>query len=260
MKRLALIVISLLFISLASCKTNDTTDIPSDKEATKDTVDIPSDAEATEDAEDMQSDTGDTENTADIQSDTEATEYVTEIPPDIEIAYVPVDKVLFEDLKQVEDDSTIIVEGYVRKNLGQNVSTVYDEELKKELPGAGYTKWEIEVTKVYKGDVKAEDKLVLLQGYYLWTYPNGKEQLVTLTDLKPAEKDSEYLMFLKYDERNEGYWSVGDYEGMFAIPTDEMKEKAKDMTMEQADFDVYNYETLNYLIPIYYEVVQEYFD
>lgn len=66
----------------------------------------------------------------------------------------------------------------------QQVSTHYNDELKAELPSAGYTKREIKVTKVYKGDIKTKGKLALLQGYYIWT--NGEEQLDTLTSLKPA--------------------------------------------------------------------------
>ncbi len=222
MKRLALIFISLLFISFSvSCKANDVADIPSNAETTEDLADIPA---------------------------------------DIEVTYIVADKVFFEDLKQVEDDATIIVEADVRKNLGQNVSTHYDYEFKKEIPGAGYTKWEIEVTKVYKGDVKVDDKLVLLQDYYIWTDSDGKEQLVTITALTPAEKDRKYLMFLKYDVNNEGYWPVCDYEGMFSVPTDELKEKVKAKTLEQVDLDVYNYEQLHHLIPIYSEVIKKYFD
>ncbi|HEX7057331.1 MAG TPA: hypothetical protein VF260_09085 [Bacilli bacterium] len=57
----------------------------------------------------------------------------------------------------------------------------------------------------------------------------------------------------------QGYCAVGDYEGMFAIPTKEMKEKTQAGKLEQSDFEVYNYETLHYLIPIYKEVLQKYF-
>jgi len=181
------------------------------------------------------------------------------IPSDIEVVHGVADKITFENLKQVEDDATIIVEAVARKTIGQKVSTHYDTELQKDLPMGGYTQWEIEVTKVNKGDVKEGDKLVLLQDYYLWTYSDGKEQLITATDLKPAVKNKKYLMFLKYDDRNKGYWPVCDYEGMFAIPTDELKAKVKDGSLKQSDLDVYNYETLQHLVPIYNEVVQKYF-
>lgn len=184
----------------------------------------------------------------------------SDIPSDIEVAYLPAERQLFEDLEQVENNSSLIVEAVIKKNLGQEVSTHYDYEFQKELPGAGYTKWEIEVTKVYKGEVEAGDKLVLLQDYYIWEDPDSKKQLVTLTSLKPAVKNKKYLLFLLYDDHLEGYCAAGDYEGMFAIPTDEIKEKAAEGTLKQMDLDVYNYETLHYLVPIYCEVNHKYFN
>jgi hypothetical protein len=128
------------------------------------------------------------------------------------------------------------------------------------VPEAGFTYWEIEVTKVYKGDVKSGDKLVLLQEYYIWTNTAGKKQLVSSTSLKPAVKNKKYIMFLRYDDNFKAYYPVCDYEGMFAIPTDEIKVKTKAGTLMQADLDVYDNENLSYLIPIYNEVVQKYFN
>ena len=83
-------------------------------------------------------------------------------PSDIEVVNVSTDRILFENLQQVEDYSTIIAEAVAKKSIGQEVSTHYDYEFKKELPDTGFTRWEIEVTKVYKGDVKVGDKLPLL--------------------------------------------------------------------------------------------------
>ncbi|HEX7056583.1 MAG TPA: hypothetical protein VF260_05230 [Bacilli bacterium] len=184
----------------------------------------------------------------------------TGIPSEIEIVNIPTDRDIYSDLQQVEANSTIIVEAVAKENLGQDVSTHFDNELQKDLPDYGYTRWEIEVTKVYKGDVKVGDKVVLLQDYYIWTYPDGKQQLVTFTSLKPVVKNNKYLLFLVYDHNLQGYCAVGDYEGMFAIPTKEIKEKTKAGELEQSDFEVYNYETLHYLIPIYNEVAQKYFN
>lgn len=95
-----------------------------------------------------------------------------DIPVDIEIAHYAstADRVLYENLQQVEEDSTIIVEAVAKDIIGQKVSTSYDYELQKELPGSGFTKRECEVTKVYKGDVESGDTVVLLQDYYIWTY------------------------------------------------------------------------------------------
>ncbi len=182
-----------------------------------------------------------------------------DILSDLEVINVQTDKLLYHNLQEVEDASTIIIDAIAKDTLDQKVSTHYNSELNKELPGAGYTRREIEVTKVYKGNVKVGDKLVLLQGYYIWTNADGEEQLISMTSLKPAIKDKEYMMFLEYYEPHEGYWPVGDYEGMFPIPTDEMKKKAEDETLEQTDMDVYSGETLHYLIPIYSEMVEKYF-
>jgi len=187
------------------------------------------------------------------------------VPSGIEIVHVQSDSIEFDSLQKVEeysagDHSAIVVQAVARKNLGQIVETTYDYEFKKDLPDAGYTKWEIEVTKVHKGDVKAGDKLVLLLQYYIWTYENGAKQLITGSSLKPAVKNKEYLLILIYDEYNKGYWPVCDYEGMFSIPTEDLKRKAKAGTMKQSDDpDVYDGEHLQYLIPVYKEVVQKYF-
>jgi len=182
------------------------------------------------------------------------------VPSGIEIVHVQSDSIEFDSLKKVEDDSTIIVEAVAKKNLGQKVNTSYDYDLKMDLPDYGYTKWELEVTKAYKGGVKAADKLVLIQEYYIWTNMDGKKQLISITSLKPAVKNNKYLLFLRYDDNFKAYYPVCDYEGMFSIPTEDLKSKAKAGTMKQSDDpDVYDGEHLQYLIPIYGEVVQKYF-
>lgn len=83
--------------------------------------------------------------------------------------------------------------------------------------------------------------------------------MISSTSLKPAVKNKKYIMFLRYDDNFRSYYPVCDYDGMFAIPTDEKKAKVKAGTLAQADLDVYDNETLPYLIPIYNEVVQKYF-
>ncbi len=181
----------------------------------------------------------------------------SDIPADIEVVHHAdtADRILYESLTQVEKEATIIVEAIPKDIIGQKVSTVYDYEFQKELPGSGLTKRECEITKVYKGDVEIKDTIVLLQDYYIWNYTDDnsgeKQQLITTSYLKPAIKDMKYLLFLLYDDRHDGYWPVCDYEGMFSIPASN--------TLNQSDPDVYDYETLPYLIPIYNEVTEKYF-
>lgn len=202
------------------------------------------------------------DNTKNILSDNQVKDDLSKIPSDIEVVYNGgiADKEILKDLKQVEDQSTVIVEAVPKAVLGQEVDTEYDSNIDKVLPGGGYTKWEIEVTKVYKGDVKVKDKLILFHDYYLWTYSDGSKQLITTSSMKPAVKDKKYLMFLQFDEVNQCYWPTSDYLSMFAIPKDEIKTKVKNKTLKQSDLDVYNYEQLDNLIPVYSEVEQKYFE
>lgn len=184
----------------------------------------------------------------------------SDMPSDIEVVRLQSERAYYENLEQIEDQATIIVKAVVSENLGQEVDTIYDYALQKELPTYGYTKWEVEVTKVYKGDVKVGDKLVLLQEYYIWTKSDGKKQLVTSSSVKPLNQGEEYLMILRYEEMLGGYSTVGDYQGIFAIPTDEVMAMIEDGKAEKSDFDIYyDDEPLNYLFPLYNEVIEKYF-
>jgi hypothetical protein len=182
------------------------------------------------------------------------------IPSDIELVRPQSDRIYYEYLKQVEDQAIIIVRAVAKETLSQEVDTIYDHVTDKKLPTYGYTKWEIEVDKVYKGDVNVGDKLVLLQEYYIWTKSDGKKQLVNSSSIKPAVKEEEYLLFLRYEEAMGGYSTVGDYQGMFAIPTDEVKAIMEEGMLEQSDLDTYyDDEPLSYLFPLYNEVAEKYF-
>ncbi len=185
----------------------------------------------------------------------------SDIPADAELVRPASDRTYYNNLNQVEDQATLIVRAVVKDTLGQEVDTIYDSVLKKELPTYGYTKREIEVTEVYQGDVKVGDKLVLLQEYYLWTKSDGKKQLVNSSSVKPAIKGGEYLFFLRHEEMMGGYSTVGDYQGIYALPTDKVKTKEKEGKLEQADLDTYyDDEPLINLLPIYNEVAKKYFD
>lgn len=193
--------------------------------------------------------------------------YTSEIPTDIEIANnaTSADRMILQNLQQVEEEATIIVEVVAKEIIGQKVSTFYDHEFQKELAGPGFTKRESEITKVYKGSVETGDTVVLLQDYYIWTFTDEssteRQQLITYSYLKPAEKGKSYIMFLSYDDRHGAYWPVCDFQGMFSIPTDNIKSKLDAGTLKQSELDVYEdlEETLPYLMPIFSEVVEKYY-
>lgn len=227
MKKITLIINFLLIIFLlTSCKASDVSN-----------SDIPTETEVQDEQSDF------------------------EIPSDINVAHIQSDRIYCEDLQQVENEATIIVRAVARGVIDQKVDTIYDDEIQEELPTYGYTKREIEVTQVHNGDVMVGDKLVILQAYYVWTHSDGYKQLVSSTSVKPVVEEMEYLMFLRYDKKMEGYSIVGDYQGIFAIPTDEIKVQAEEGVLEQSDLDIYyNYEPLHYMFPLYNEVAEKYFN
>jgi len=179
----------------------------------------------------------------------------------IEIERKVSDRTYYDNLQEIEEQAELIVRAIVKENLGQEINTSYDTILDKHVPVSGYTKQEIEVTKVYKGDVNIGDKLVLMEEYYLWPKPDGNKRLVTTSFVKPLKKESEYLMFLKYQPDWDVYYRVGDYQGIYPIPTDEIRAKLNDGVLKIEDLNLYdNYggESLPYLIPFYKEAVEKY--
>lgn len=255
MKRLVLIINCLLIIfMLVSCKAANTpnSSIPSDSEL----VDGQSYSDIAIENDDINAhtDSGTSEiYVEDVQKD-------FEIPPDIEIVRPMGDRIFYYNLQEVEERSDLIVKAVVKGTLGQKVFTLYNEDLQMDLPTFGYTKREIEITQVYKGDTNVGDKLVLEEGYYIWKSPDGKKQLVCSTSVKPAVKEKEYLLFLSYHE-DLAYYAVGDYQGIFDIPTDKIKAKGRIASLEELDLDrFYDGESLSYLLDVYNEVLDKYFN
>lgn len=69
----------------------------------------------------------------------------------IEIERKVSDRTYYDNLQEIEEQAELIVRAIVKENLGQEINTSYDTILDKHVPVSGYTKQEIEVTKVYKG-------------------------------------------------------------------------------------------------------------
>ncbi len=186
------------------------------------------------------------------------------IPPGVEVAFGGMgDRWVYQTLQEVEKEAGIIVEAVPIKVLGQEVNTFhfYNKEKDEvvESPAFGYTKWEIKVTKVYKGDVEVGDKLTFIHPYYLWTYSDDRKVFYTFSSRKPEVKNKKYIMFLSFYEPFEGYCSVGDYEAVFPVPGAKMKEKVKKGTVERSDLEVYDLNDMHYLIPIYTDMVKKYY-
>ena len=195
--------------------------------------------------------------TCPIISCKEKTESV--LSSDIEIIKVPNDTKVLDNLQEVEKNATLIIEAVVEKNLGQKVDSSADNEAQRKLPEYGFSKWNITVTKIFKGNAKVGDQLTLFMEYYLKKKGEDKEEIITFTALKPPVIGQEYILFLKYDQKEQGYWPVCDYEGMFPEPDSEIRDKVKAKQLKQSDLEVYNDENLQNLLSIYSKIVNKYF-
>ena len=177
---------------------------------------------------------------------------------DLELVCMAGDRIFYDSLSEVENNSTIIVEAVAKEVLGQEVNTHFDYHYQREIPDYGYTKREMKITKVYKGDINVGDKMTMVQDYYVWTSSEGIKQLISFTSLKPVEKNEKYLLFLKYQESFNAYIVVCDYQGLYPISKDEISETTSNI--EQVDLSyVHKVEELHYLKPIYNEVKAKYF-
>jgi len=77
------------------------------------------------------------------------------------------------------------------------------------------------------------------------------------------EKDSEYLLSLGYSQDSGTYYRVGDYQGIYPIPTDEIKTEVNTGKVEPSDLELYYHhkgEFPPYLLTIYKEVTEKYFN
>ena len=191
-----------------------------------------------------------------ISCQTKTTAVLTD---DLEVVKVPNEEEVFDNLQQVEEKATIIVEAIAEESLGQNIDDLLGNNVQKELPKYGYTKWKIKVTKIFKGSAIVGDELTLLLDYYILNDIEDQKKLITFTALKPPVLDKEYILFLEYDKKREGYRPVCDYEGMYPKPNKELKDKIKTKNLQQTDLDVFCDESLKNLLSLYSKITNKYF-
>lgn len=170
---------------------------------------------------------------------------------DLQVVEVSTDRMIYQSLNEIEESSTIIVEAKVVDTIGQEVSTYYDVDLDKNVPGSGYTKRKLEIQKVIKGDVSIGDSIILMQDYYVWTDTDDEKKLITLTELKPLKNGENYLLFLSWSKKFESYYETGDFQGVYPMN--------KEAYLDKEFSYVYPNETHSWnLVPIYEEVCQKY--
>lgn len=176
-----------------------------------------------------------------------------------EVTNIICDRIVYGSLSEIDNASAIIAEVTAGEEVGQEVSSFYDYAFKKEIPNGGYTKREVEVNKVYKGNIEAGDKLLLLHDYYKWTYEDGTKQLISSSGFMPMNEGEKYLVFLQKERNKDGYSVTGDYLGIYPIST--ISKYVRDS--KSADFP-YIYETYisqdtDKLLTMYDNVTDKYY-
>lgn len=169
----------------------------------------------------------------------------------LEVVKMQADRMQYQNLNEIETNSTIIVEAEVVDTIGQEFSTYHVSEFEKDVPGSGFTKRKLKIQEVYKGDVSKGDTIVLMQDYYVWTDENDEKKLISMTELKPLTNGNKYLLFLTWSKNYEAYYETGDFQGVYPLQMDESQDK---------EFThVYPSEAHSWnLVPIYEEVQKKY--
>ena len=166
---------------------------------------------------------------------------------------------VYNKLSDLEAASDVIAECLVKEKLEQRVSVTFNPAFEKEIPSFGLTTWGVKVTKAYKGDPPG---LVLAfhQPYCVWVNHDGKKLRICSTSQMPVQVGQKYLLFLKsVPPDDSGYMVTGDYQGKYAIPSDELKAKGLAGTVTQSDLDMYDGEIHPEIQSIYKDIVKKYF-
>ncbi len=166
----------------------------------------------------------------------------------------------YNTLQEIEDAADIIIEAKVGDITGPKLTQYYSAEFYNHMPTDGYTEKEIKVTKVHKGDVKAGDKLIFAERYYVWITAEEEQVIVSDAYVKPAVEGEKYLLFLKYNEKDKNYSLVADYMSFYEFPSKSLLQKTKDGTLVQEDLTyLYQEKKAINFYPLYKEVIDKYF-
>ena len=140
------------------------------------------------------------------------------------------DRVIYDDYDKLYNASDLIVTGRFIDDATQKTSIMYNEFYDKEVIYDGVSTNMFEIYKTVKGD--AGSKQISISQRYCIDEEN--KRLITFSDMTPMVKDSEWVYFLRYDEKDGVYWTVGDYTGRYPLDAS--------ITMEQIESGLYTRE------------------
>ena len=118
----------------------------------------------------------------------------------------------FFDLESLENYSEIVVVGTFFEESTQEIKYKYMDIFDKEVLFSVKSFNEIEITKVFKGDVNVGDTLKIGQEYAV-----VEDRFVTESALTPMMKGDTWIFFLEPSDNGEYYYCVSYSEGRYPV-------------------------------------------
>ncbi|MBD5114250.1 MAG: hypothetical protein HDT46_03480 [Ruminococcaceae bacterium] len=118
----------------------------------------------------------------------------------------------FFDLESLENYSEIVVVGTFIEESTQEIKYKYMDIFDKEVLFSVKSFNEIEITKVFKGDVNVGDTLKIGQEYAV-----VEDRFVTESALTPMMKGDTWIFFLEPSDNGEYYYCVSYSEGRYPV-------------------------------------------
>lgn len=174
------------------------------------------------------------------------------------------DQISNKEVKKIQMWADYASEMKSEKNLRERAEYVVKATILPESENVylgkidGYTKTKIQIDEVYKGDVKQNEIVTLIEPYF--NYYDEQEDMIYEFHSElynKSEVGKEYILFLIKSnvEDSDCYYLVNEYYGRYAVPAKEKTVAEENMTAEY--FDLYDGYIEDYK-KIYNEVVNVY--
>ncbi|WPS85390.1 hypothetical protein SMD22_01820 (plasmid) [Brevibacillus halotolerans] len=121
----------------------------------------------------------------------------------------------YKDVEALEKEAEYIVVGHLEKDFSEFEPTFKYSPVGRI--GEFYTKTDVIIDKVLKGEAGTKTISVLQDAAYIDSPTKHKDDLMTIEGYTPMEKGKEYLLFLQKANVDESYNLLGVYQGKFDI-------------------------------------------
>lgn len=166
---------------------------------------------------------------------------------ELEVIHPEASRIRITDIELLIEKSDLILIG----EYTQETEQYFLDEEKESVMSMN----RIEAKKVLKGD--CTEKGIKVEQRYGVIEENGKQFLYTISEMTPMVKGEQWIFFLAYDEQKDNFMCVGDYQGRYPIPSQEVLDicnGTKEMNAEL--FGVYDGTLIN--MELYEEIMDRF--